>query len=113
MQNLTVERMWPEVNHRVNYPVKRKLIEMEDHGLIDMEIPTIKFCVSFVSVNVTTQGLKLFVQAWNAHPVAGLCYNYTCTCIPRVHRIIYSCFSGANRFNFEIFNLLPYRWVDS
>lgn len=71
MQNLTVERMWPEVNHRVNYPVKRKLIEMEDRGLIDMEIPTVKFCVSFVSVNVTAQGLKLFVQAWNAHPVAG------------------------------------------
>ena len=63
--------MWPEVNHRVNYPIKRKLIELEDQGLIDMELPTIKFCVSFVSVNVTSEGLKMFVEAWNAHPVAG------------------------------------------
>ena len=77
-QNLIVERMWPEVNHRVNYPIKRKLIELEDQGLINMELPTIKFCVSFVCVNVTSEGLKLFVEAWNAHPITGIkyCSNY-------------------------------------
>ena len=63
--------MWPEVNHRVNYPIKQKLIELEDQGLIDMELPATKFCVSFVCVNVASEGLKLFVEAWNAHPVTG------------------------------------------
>ena len=36
-----------------------------------MELPATKFCVSFVCVNVASEDLKLFVEAWNAHPVTG------------------------------------------
>lgn len=70
-QNLTIERIWPEVNHRVNYPIKLKLIEMETQNYIDLTSPTVKFCVSFVSVNVAACGLKIFVEAWNSHPITG------------------------------------------
>ena len=71
LQNLTIERIWPEVNHRVNYLIKLKLIEMETQNYIDLASPTVKFCVSFVCVNVAACGLKIFVEAWNSHPIAG------------------------------------------
>ena len=59
------------MNHRVNYPIKRKAIEMEESGIIDMGDQTFKFCVSFVCVNVASVGVKRFVSAWNSHPIAG------------------------------------------
>lgn len=73
--------MWHEVNQRVNYPIKKRIIEMEENGIIDMSSPTTKFCVSFVCTNVATVGVKLFAQAWNCHPIARIVLlnnNYTC-----------------------------------
>lgn len=35
-QNHVVERIWPEVNQRVNYPIKRKFIEIEENNEIDI-----------------------------------------------------------------------------
>ena len=70
-QNHTVERIWPEVNQRVNYPIKRKLIDMEENNDIDMSCQTTRFCVSFISTHVAAEGLYMFVQAWNSHPIAG------------------------------------------
>ena len=34
--------MWPEVNQRINYPVKRVLVEMESNGEIDMADPIVQ-----------------------------------------------------------------------
>lgn len=51
-QNHRVERLWPEVNQRINYPIKRVLIEMESNGEIDMSNRITKFCVSSVSIMV-------------------------------------------------------------
>ena len=66
-QNHTVERIWPEVNHRVNYPIKRKLIEMEENNEVDMT------CLRTSSVSHLCAHMLLhtFVQAWNSHPIAG------------------------------------------
>ena len=36
-QNHIVERFWVEINSRVNYPVKRCLVNMEEEGEIDMD----------------------------------------------------------------------------
>ena len=44
-QNHRVERLWPEVNQRINYPIKRVLIEMESN---DMENEVTKFCLSCI-----------------------------------------------------------------
>ena len=71
-QNLTVEHVWPEVNSRVNYPLKRILIVMEECQEIDMNDDAIcKFCVSFVSCNVSSCGLCTLVGAWNHHSIPG------------------------------------------
>ena len=70
-QNHCVKRMWPEVNHRVNYPVNRVLIEMEARDEIDMTNNTIKYCVSWTTINVIMKPTQTFVKAWNAHRRGG------------------------------------------
>ena len=36
LQNLTVERLWPQVNSRVNYPINWILVKMEEDEVIDI-----------------------------------------------------------------------------
>ena len=47
-----------EVNTRVNYPVKKALIEMENSGDIHMGDPLCKYCVSWFTIEVLTVGTK-------------------------------------------------------
>uniref|UniRef100_A0A1X7VFU7 Uncharacterized protein n=1 Tax=Amphimedon queenslandica TaxID=400682 RepID=A0A1X7VFU7_AMPQE len=42
---ICVERIWPHINSRVNYPIKRILLWMEQHEHIDMTCEVTKFCV--------------------------------------------------------------------
>ena len=70
-QNHRVERMWPEVNQRINYPVKRILVEMESRDEIDMTNDMVKFCVSWTVINVIEKAVHSFVLAWNAHRIPG------------------------------------------
>ena len=70
-QNHRVERMWPEVNQRINYPVKRVLVEMESNGEIDMADPIVKFCVSWTTITVIQPAVLTFVNAWNSHTIPG------------------------------------------
>ena len=49
---MPIERMWSEVNSRVNYPIKRKLISLVNDGCLDMNDETVKFCVSFITCQV-------------------------------------------------------------
>lgn len=71
-QNHRVERMWVEVNQRVNYPVKRILVAMEASGEIDISDNTVKFCVSWTTICVIAPALRAFVQAWNSHRIPGM-----------------------------------------
>ena len=70
-QNHRVERLWPEVNQRINYPIKRVLIEMESCGEIDMSNGVTKFCVSSVSIMVISKAVHNFVCSWNCHRIPG------------------------------------------
>ena len=63
--------MWPEVNQRINYPVKRVLVEMEFNGEIDMVDPIVKFCVSWTTITVIQPAVLTFVNAWNSHRIPG------------------------------------------
>ena len=66
-QNHRVERMLPEVNQRVNYPVKRVLVEMESNGEIDMTDDVVKFCVLWTTISIIKSAIRNFVNAWNCH----------------------------------------------
>ena len=70
-QNHRVERLWPEVNQRINYPIKQVLIEMESNGDIDMGNEVTKFCVSCVSIMVISESVANFISAWNSHRIPG------------------------------------------
>ena len=76
MQNLRIERLWVEVNARVNYPIKNALQSMEADGSIDMDSEEIKFYVSNVSRKLATLGLENVVRSWNYHPIPGTVEYY-------------------------------------
>ena len=69
--NLRVERLWVEVNQRVNYPVKRALVAMESAGEINMGDEITRFCVSWTTINVLQSAKNNFVAAWNEHRLPG------------------------------------------
>lgn len=71
MQNHPVERLWVEFNKRVNYPIKRILVKMEEEGTIDMDSPVDRFCTSWFALRVANFGAAQTVKAWNEHPIPG------------------------------------------
>lgn len=70
-QNHRAERVWPEINSRVNYPVKAVLISMENEEVIDMQNPLHKFSVSWVTIHVVASPIQSFIRAWNCHRIPG------------------------------------------
>ena len=64
-QNLPIERFWPEVKVRVNYPIKKALVKLDNNQIIDMLCEIHKFCISFVACVVANHGLKI-VMSWNS-----------------------------------------------
>lgn len=71
VRNLTIERIWPEVNSRVNYPIKRVLVGLEENGILDMTNEHVQFCVSWFTCKVAEVGMKIFVDSWNFHKIKG------------------------------------------
>lgn len=67
--NHIIERMWVELNHRVTYPLKRVLVEMDEQGLINMQSSAMRYCVSEVLKPVAEVGMTRMLRAWNAHSV--------------------------------------------
>ena len=70
-QNHRAERIWPEINRRINYPLKEVLVAMENAGDIDMTDNVVKFCVSWVTIKTLTPAIEAFVSAWNCHRIPG------------------------------------------
>ena len=74
MQNHMIERVWVEVNKRVNYPIKKILVEMHQNSSIMVDDPRDSlhcFCVSWVTLRVANVGNKLVLDAWNSHSIPG------------------------------------------
>jgi hypothetical protein len=69
--NHRAERIWPEINSRINYPIKRVLIQLEATGVIDMSCEFTKFSTSWVALKVVATPVMLFINSWNAHTIPG------------------------------------------
>ena len=65
-----------EINSRVNYPIKKALISMQQQDIIDMDCPTTKFCTSVIAGKLCQVGLKIHIQAWNSHRIPGIIYYW-------------------------------------
>ena len=72
-QNLPIEMFCPEVNVRINYPIKKALVELDNNQMIDMSYEIQKFCASFVVCAVASHGFKI-VMCRNAHTIPGIIY---------------------------------------
>ncbi|KAA0717606.1 hypothetical protein E1301_Tti016786 [Triplophysa tibetana] len=70
-KNHTVERIWPEVNKRVNYPIKTPLIQIVDQETLDMEDGLTRYCVSNLTCQISQTGVQRFLQEWNCHNILG------------------------------------------
>ena len=77
-----VERIWVEVNTRVNYPVKAALLHMFERGDINLEDSAHKFCVSWFSIKVVSVGIDLFINSWNNHPIPGTLIHCSIIIVP-------------------------------
>ena len=66
--NHRVERLWMEVNQRVNYPI---LVALEANGRLDLSNVVVKFCVSYSTIKVLAEPLLLLVESWNNHRIPG------------------------------------------
>jgi len=71
LQNHTIERIWVEVNSRVNYPIKAVLVDMLEKGEISTDDPVCRYCISWFIIQVANSGVSIFLSAWNEHPIAG------------------------------------------
>ena len=72
---MPIERFWPEVNARVNYPLKEVLVDMDNNEVIDMDDNIHKFCVSQVTCLIASYGLQQVVHSWNEHPIPGNAFS--------------------------------------
>ena len=44
---------------------------MEANQIIDMRDETVKFCVSWVTIQVAQPAIVNFIQSWNSHRIPG------------------------------------------
>ena len=89
VQNHCVERMWVEVNSRVNYPIKSCLVCLEERGEINMDDDHIKYCVSWFTIRVANIGTTMTVSAWNEHSIPGKMLLVIITCATETNNYIH------------------------
>jgi len=113
--NHIIERIWVEVNSRINYPVKSILNNMVFNNLLDMTDDTTKFCVSWVTCRVCAEGAATFVNAWNNHYIdrkgipcklakENMCAPISANQIPSKDEAVAYYLHGDNKRKLTIFN---------
>ena len=71
-----IERLWVEINSRINYPVKQVLVEMDNNGDKNMAWHGMadslhRYCVSWIAIEVLKIGAETFICSWNSHTIPG------------------------------------------
>ena len=69
--NYVVERFWPEVNSRVNYPIKRAINILIEQEEFDLEDPVFKYCLSRITLFISFDAVQHFINSWNRHRIPG------------------------------------------
>ena len=69
--NYVAERVWPEINSRINYPLKRALIYVVENFDYDLEDPVVSYSLSWISLYVSADAIEHFINSWNYHRVPG------------------------------------------
>ncbi|XP_038063019.1 uncharacterized protein LOC119733706 [Patiria miniata] len=87
-RNHKIERMWPEVNQRVNYPIKGAPVELTDAEKLDIDDSLVKFCVSTLCLQLCEVGVDREVTSWNAHRIPAHFLTYRDRQLPRGRRRI-------------------------
>jgi len=70
-ENNVIERFWPEVNSRVNYPIKRILNQIVEDFDWDMSNPVLKYSISWVTIFIADRAARHLIDSWNFHRVPG------------------------------------------
>jgi len=58
-----VERIWPEINQRVNYPIKSALVQLVDSEAVNVDDDVSKFCISSLCLQLAEIGLSQVTQS--------------------------------------------------
>ena len=70
-QNNVIERFWPEMNSRVNYPIKRAFVQIQEINDYDLSDPVLKYCFSWLSIYIVEDAAQHLIDSWNYHRVPG------------------------------------------
>ena len=65
---------WPEVNSRINYPIKRAMnviLHSEVNEIFNLGEPVMKYAVSWVMLYVSHDAIQHLLLSWNYHRVPG------------------------------------------
>ena len=70
-QSNVIDLLWPELNSRVNHPIKRTMIDISGQCEYDMSDPVLKYCVSWVINFVCKDAAEYLINSWNFHRIPG------------------------------------------
>ena len=70
-KNYVAERFWPEVNMRINYPLKRAMNHIVENRDLDISDEILKFCFSWVMLYSSGDAVSHLLNSWNHHRVPG------------------------------------------
>lgn len=68
-QNHPAERLWVEVNQRVNYRTKEAINALVENDQLHQEDNITKFSLSWITTRLCQVGIQGCVQSWNHHPI--------------------------------------------
>ena len=67
--NLRIERLWFDINERVNYPIKIAMQDLVNEDQLDLGDELHKLVLSHILVPLASKGMEIVVNSWNLRVV--------------------------------------------